>query len=1011
MERQRTIGVLTPFLGGNYYTDIIQSIHNIAKQFNVSLIIIRTGGKYYDVPIAMNVVDGWLVINHAVEDHFLKQLEERYHKPIVAVSKDLRKLKMNGGMVVVDNERAAYEAVRHLYDHGHRKIGYIGSLSNESMYERYKGYIAAMHDLGLSVQSSFVYNDADMTVFGGKQIAEQIIAQRFPITAALSCTDTCAFGIIEKMLEAGYEVPQHLALVGFDNSYTARHSIVPITSIEQNIDQLLFVAIERLLLRMDDVQSFSMDVLPCDLVIRQSCGCGALETTGHEQADAAQCVSHMNALRPEGNNHFEYNRDISHYQFKHVRDLSVLLEGYFNWGALMQQQGYNYMKEPRLNVSEYFNFTTSNNELKHLVVKQYEALQDNPPIYSSNNDSAHNEIVYVIPYRLSQNNWSLLAFGTSFKKTLTRSAEYMRIVHLIDIIANSFDRLALLNEAGHLKKKHQDLKERYEVFSRLTDDILFELDFDKRKVWFNRKIKLNEVDSQLLGLEQIVHEDDIPRLRKHFYDHFRDNKPFYTELRVKDVGDIYYLANVSAESTRDRMGNIHKLIGTVRDAAKDVVIDETEKPYGVVNRRRFYEAIESVIQGGAVQFALCVLDIDNFKLINDLYGHHVGDDIIDRLSQVLVSNIKGHDHISRFGGDEFVILYHYDNIEEVDEFASRLSQEISYHSNEVNPDINLSVSIGISFYPSDGNEYDDLLKKADLALYQVKHNGKNNYMKFEPNMVNFQQNKRKMEKILRDALVNERFQLLYQPQVYATNKRFYGVEVLLRLRMENGTILTPDKFIPVAESVGLIVPIGAWVLRAACEQGVKWIKQGFEPIKISINISGLQLKSIQFLSSVKNILEETGMNPANLTFEITESTIIDQSYTVLHTIEEIRKLGISVAIDDFGISYSSLSVLKNFPIEILKIDKSFVREMVSDDKGYKIVNAIINIAKSLDMRIVAEGVEDSTQLELLDELGCQYIQGFFISKPVSEQVVTQFIPQRLQHNHTHFIEDVKARKD
>lgn len=1012
MQRQRTIGVLTPFLGGNYYTQVIQSIHMIAKQLNVSLIIIRTGGKYYDVPIAMNQVDGWLIINYAVEDHFLKQLEDRYNKPVVTVAKDLRKLKMNGGMVVVDNERAAYEAVQHLYQHGHRNIGYIGSLSMEDMYYRYKGYVAAMHDLGLSVQPSFLYHNSDMTVFGGKQVGGQIIAEDFPVTAAIVCTDMCAFGVIEKLMESGYSVPQDLALIGFDNSSTARHSLVPITSFEQNLEQLLERALERLMTRMQSNIGFAMDVLPCSMVIRQSCGCGIQEDEGQrEQSDVVEYSNHINALRTENNVNYEFNRYILNYQFKHVRDLSALLENYFNWGAVMLQQGYNTVKEPTLSVSEYYNFTTGVNETKELNPKRHEALHDNPPIFSSSNQAEDNEVIYVIPYRLTQNNWSLLSFGTSFEKTLARSTEYMRIVHLFDIISNTFDRIALLDEVGRLNKKHQEVKERHEVYNRLTEDILFELDFDEKRVWFNRKLKFQVKDSPLLGLEQIIHEEDIPVLRKHFYEHLRENKPFYTELRIKDGGEVYYMAKVSAESTRDRTGNIHKLIGAVQDMSKSVVKhDEKSSLQGIVNRRRFYEEIKSVIQNGAKQFALCVLDIDNFKLINDLHGHHVGDDIIEQLSQLLLRNIKEQDHISRFGGDEFVVLYHYEQLNEVDQFATKLAEDINQHLYHFNREINLSVSIGVSLYPDDGDNYDELLKKADLALNHVKHNGKNNYLKFEPQMINFQQNKRKMEKILREALINEQFVLLYQPQVYAGTKRFYGVEVLLRLRTDNGVMLTPDKFIPVAESVGLIVPIGAWVIRAACEQGVEWLRQGYEPIKISINISGLQLKSIQFLSSVKAILEETGMNPANLTFEITESTIIDQSYTVLHVIEEIRKLGISIAIDDFGISYSSLSVLKNFPIEILKIDKSFVREMVSDEKGYKIVNAIINIAKSLDLRIVAEGVEESTQLELLDELGCQYIQGYYISKPVTEQEVVKFIPQRLGLNPSHYIDDI-AKKE
>lgn len=1013
MNRQWTLGVLTPFLGGNYYADVIQNIHKVADQLNVNLIIIRTGGKYYDVPIAMNRIDGWIVVTDAVEDHFLKQLEERYQKPVITIAKDVRRLKMKGGMVVADNQTAAYEAVLHLYKHGHRKIGYIGSKTMYDMKHRFRGYMMAMNELGLDIKTDYIYELRDNTVFGGKQAADQLIADRFPISAAVVSTDLCGFGIIEKLLEKGYRVPEHFALIGFDNSSTARHAVVPITSVEQNIKALILRALEKLLaLIEDDEQPFEVDMLPCHMIARRSCGCATNEhELLQEQAEIGEYANYINALRTENNVNYEFNRYILSYQFKNIKDLSALLKNYFNWGAIMRQQGYNANKEPKLKIHDYYHFASENDKFSNLDELRYEALYNNPPIFSSQSISEDNEVVYVIPYRLTQNNWSLISFGTSFEKTIVRSTDYMRVVHLFDIISNTFDRIDLLDESARLNERYQGLKARHEVYSRLTEDILFEIDFAKKKVWLNRKRRFQVKNSPLLGLEVFVHQDDMPLLRKHFYEHYRDNKPFYTELRIQDTKGNYYLANISAESTRDNMGNIQKLIGSIRDISKPrMKNDGMSMLNSVVNRRHLYEEIKSVIQDGENKFALCVLDIDNFKLINDLYGHHIGDDVIEQISEELVHISKPGDHVSRFGGDEFVILYKYEQVNEVDQFAAKLSERIAHRMNLVNRELNLSVSMGISLFPNDGKDYDELLKKANIALFQVKHNGKNNYAKFDQHMVHFQQDKRKMEKVLRDALVNQNFVLVFQPQVYARTKRFYGVEVLLRLRTENGTILTPDQFIPIAEAAGLIVPIGAWVIRAACEQGMAWIREGFDPIKISINISGLQLKSIQFLSNVKAILEETGMNPANLTFEITESTIIDQSYAVLNVIEEIRKLGISVAIDDFGISYSSLSVLKNFPIEILKIDKSFVREMVTDEKGYKIVNAIINIAKSLDMKIVAEGVEDSTQLELLDELGCQFIQGYYISRPINEIEIERFLVNRTVMQQRYLIETKKHKE-
>lgn len=997
MKRQKTIGVLTPFLGGNYYTEVIQSIQLAASRYEINLIIIRTGGKYYDVPIGMNNVDGWLVINVAVEDYFLKQLEDTYHKPVVCVGKDIRKLNMKSGMVVMDNEQAAFDAVIHLFEHGHTQIGFFGSVTIDDMRQRYEGYLSAMQHLKLEVKPFYIYDYMDMTVLGGRYIAEKLIKDQFPITAAVVSTDICVFGMIQKLQERGYRVPEDIALIGFDNSMTARHSTVSISSVDQSIQNLLRHAVEALIERINGEEQsakFRMDVISSKLITRQSCGCEMKLISENMTTDATDYANHINALRTENNVNYEFNRYILTYQFQQIKDLAGLIENYFEWGALTEQQGYNEQKEPHLVLKEYYNFSTDKSELKRINVQKHATLHNNPPLYEASHTKHNNEVVYVLPYRFTQNNWSFLSFGTSFAKTFQRATEYMRFVHLFDIVANTFDRLALMKEAATLSRKYQHLKERQDVITRLTDDILYEIDFDKKKVWLNRNIKLKVKPTTLLGLEAVIHQDDISFVRKLFYDHFRDNKPFYGEVKVRSSSGQYYYAIISGESTRDHVGNIQKLIGNIRDINKLRVVNEEDLNNGVMTRRKFYEEIKKVIHEGNREFALCVLDIDNFKMINDMYGHHVGDDTIEKLSIILTQCIKPGDQISRFGGDEFVILYQFNYVDEIQHFAKRISEAISTQIIDIHTDMNLSVSVGISLYPSDGQAYDELLKKADIALYQVKHSGKNNFMRFEPYMISFQQDKRKMERLLREALTKEQFMLVFQPQVHARSKRIYGIEVLLRLKTESGVILTPDKFIPVAESSGLIVPIGAWVLKQACVQGMEWIRQGYEPIKISVNISGLQLKSIQFLSTVKSILDETGMNPAHLTFEITETTIIDQSYVVLNVIKEIRRIGISVAIDDFGISYSSLSVLKNFPIEVLKIDKSFIREMVTDDKGYKMVNAIINIAKSLDLKIVAEGVEDNTQFVLLDELGCQYIQGYYISRPIDRMEILKFLPNK-----------------
>lgn len=994
MKRQPVIGVLTPIIGGNYYTTLMQSLQRTAMEAGVKLVYIVTSGKYFDVPVAQDYVDGWIIVNYAVEDHYLQELVHLYNRPIVAIGKEIRRLKLEGSMVVTDNEKGIEQVVQHLFEHGHKKIGFLGSLSMDDMQQRFRGYLSAMNRIGLEVRQDYIFDYGDMTVFGGRQAAEKIISNNIDVTAVVCCTDMCAHGMIEKFTEEGVSIPKDIAIVGFDDSPTAKYSSIPITSVAQNIDELAKVAIEEMLNRFESPNTpFTLRVVDTLLVVRESCGCPpqAKQAITGAEIDYELQTHH---LRNEQNINYEFNRYISSYKVKRVRELSWLLDHYFDSACISIQDGYNSEKEPRLKLTEYFNFKTRTNLLDHINTKQFDQIQTFPPMLADDSDTTDNEVIFVIPFRLTQNNWSLLAFATSHQKSLLHETEYMRMIHLFDTISSTFDRLSLMDEVKHIHQNHINLKERYEIINRVSEEILFEIDFDRKTVWTNRDLEVKPKNSMLLGLEDYIHPNDLSEIKKHFYEHYRDNKPFFIVIRVKNVHGNYYSAYVTGESSRDKFGNIQKLVGTIRDvmtSRKHLIPNDNALP-SIISRREFYSEIKRVMQEEKAKFALLVIDIDNFKVINDSYGIQVGDEIIDILFDVLSRSIKLDDRISRFGGDEFIVLYHFEDIKQVEQFAQHILLESTAKVSELQSDLKLSVSMGYSVFPDDSEEYEDLMRKSDIALSHMKNNGKSNYKRFELYMVDYQQDKRRMEKLLRDGLAYNRFKLVFQPQVNVTTRKVYGVEVLLRLMSENGTLVPPDQFIPVAEKLGLIIPIGEWVLRAACKQAVEWLFNGYAPLRISVNISGHQLKSVQFIATVKDILDETGINPSLLTFEITETTIIEQTENVMQVIEELRRLGISIAIDDFGISYSSLSVLKDFPIEILKIDKSFVREMTKDYKGQKMVNAIINIGKSLDMKIVAEGVETIDQLNLLDQLECHFIQGYYISKPIDVKEIETFLP-------------------
>ncbi|MNZ85972.1 Phytochrome-like protein cph2 [compost metagenome] len=377
-----------------------------------------------------------------------------------------------------------------------------------------------------------------------------------------------------------------------------------------------------------------------------------------------------------------------------------------------------------------------------------------------------------------------------------------------------------------------------------------------------------------------------------------------------------------------------------------------------------------------------MLDLDFFKKINDSYGHQMGDRLLQLVADKLRELVGRNDHISRFGGDEFVILYQFQAIDEVESFARSISEHLMTILFDERVNLTITMSAGISLFPRDGADPDTLIKKADIAMYKVKQNGKNQYEIFSSQMIEQTMWRINMENELSEALEKQQFTLHYQPQIHLETGELFGAEALLRWNSPTQGLVMPLSFISIAEETGLINPIGEWVVTEACRQSAEWQSKGYDPIKISVNISGKQLQKPGFIDKMKKIIESTGMNPQHLCIEITESTVIDDLETTIMMIHQLTELGISMSMDDFGTGYSSLSMLRKLPLNMLKIDKSFIQDMTNEHQDFDIVKAIISISNSLKLSIVAEGVEEKEQYDLLKELGCHYIQGFYISDPL-----------------------------
>jgi diguanylate cyclase (GGDEF)-like protein len=382
-------------------------------------------------------------------------------------------------------------------------------------------------------------------------------------------------------------------------------------------------------------------------------------------------------------------------------------------------------------------------------------------------------------------------------------------------------------------------------------------------------------------------------------------------------------------------------------------------------------------------FALAIFDLDRFKQVNDSFGHRAGDELLKEVAQRLQGVARNIDTIARLGGDEFVlILDRVGRREEAEGVAQRAIEALRQAVQIGGIDLRTSASIGVAFFPADGSSVETLVAHADAAMYCAKQRGRNNVQYFAPGMNAVTQEKVKLESDLHDALERQQFELHYQPKVDTRSGAIHGAEALIRWRHPERGLVSPAEFIPLAEECGLIDSIGEWVVREGCRQASAWQREGLEPIRVAVNLSAFQFRGGTLLQVIRRALHDYSLDPRLLEVEITESALMSDPEESVSILEQLSQMGVLVSVDDFGTGYSSMSYLRRFPIDKLKIDRGFINELSSRPDDASIVRAIVSLAHSLHLKVVAEGVETIEQLDLLKRLGCDQYQGYHFSPAV-----------------------------
>ena len=470
--------------------------------------------------------------------------------------------------------------------------------------------------------------------------------------------------------------------------------------------------------------------------------------------------------------------------------------------------------------------------------------------------------------------------------------------------------------------------------------------------------------------------------------------------RRKD-GSLFY-EEKTITPIKDRTGTITHYVATGKDISERIRVHEhlqhmahhdalTDLP----NRNLFLDRLQQSLNRARWHdrlVAVMFMDLDRFKIINDTLGHNVGDQLLLQLSRRLDKTVRDGDTIARFGGDEFAILLDdIDSDSHISSLAQKLLDTLTEPFKINKQDLYVTASIGVSIFPNDGEDSETLLRNADVAMYRAKDLGKNNYQFYSDDLSARIFERLTLENHLRHALERNEFALYYQPQIDARTQKISGVEALLRWEHPDLGLVMPNNIVPLLEETGLIEKVGHWVLETACQQSRVWHDAGWSYLHMSVNISSRQFNNTDFISSLHDIINQTEINPEFLELELTESMLMRNASTTVNALHSLGGLGVRFAIDDFGTGYSSLTYLRRFPIDTIKIDSSFIHDVTDNPDDAAIASAIIVMAQSLSLNVIAEGVENQGQLDFLTARDCYYVQGNFFSRPLPAEELTRLL--------------------
>ena len=586
-------------------------------------------------------------------------------------------------------------------------------------------------------------------------------------------------------------------------------------------------------------------------------------------------------------------------------------------------------------------------------------------------------------------------------------------------------RLRYMLRASHAMSDLTKSRETLADAQRLAGLSSWEWDLESNIVYWSKEIYArfgvpeDSVNSNSDSFWNLIHPDDRDAVKEAFVAAIKAEKPYNQDYRIVLPNGATQIIHVQGRTEYDLDGRALRMHGTIQDITERKRTEEQirhlafyDSLTSLPNRMLFREQLNQALQSARREdryVAILFLDLDNFKRVNDTLGHTIGDLLLQDVGARLAQCIRAEDSlarspsaqphltVARLGGDEFtVLLGRIANTQDAAKVAQRILDSLSESIVVDGHELFVSASIGIAVYPFDGEDTETLIKNADAAMYHAKNDGRSRYHFYNPSMNASALEKLNLERSLRKALDRDEFVLYFQPLVHGMSGEIIGNEALLRWRHPDRGLIAPGEFIPLAEETGLIVPIGQWVIESACKQNVQWQQAGLPSVPVMVNLSTIQFHDPKLVSKVEEVLRETGLDSKYLTLELTESMLMQDSEHNITTLLELRRLGVGLAIDDFGTGFSSLNYLKRFPVDHLKIDQSFVRDITQDLGNSAIALAIIALARSLNLGVVAEGVETMEERDFLRSNGSPDMQGYLFCQPQPAELITVLWRQKTQ---------------